>query len=1050
MAAAWPTMQHTFALGPGVDSTSTLRFPEGRPPQDLLRNHPVDLLISEHTTFQPQHAKGPPLHVLDVVSRAVLPPRLVIEIWDPAASTWDHGPLSKGIRTRWLAQRYRTFCKTLSATEVGGAIDQCRLLVVRQHTLDERDHGVWSWPATHPGDTPRSMSNLLTPDGLVPPHLFLRRPVQHTWDPAHDAMPWCPPRFGSLIRTPRGVRRLQPQELFTGLGLPSAPPHVLASGSTFLRHTTSLFHWEYLGSAFSPPAPASATRLSPLSSHLVPIPQPPPPSTTTSFTWHPPSLRAGGRWFRARLRSLWAAARTYGQRWVTIFNHGLTCLARHRLNYDHEGPNPSRLQLLWWEFPSEHWDALREGSSMNFMAPPPAGLTPNGEMDDEQRSVAGAFVDELIDLAVVKPLPKGGRLHASTPLFVVPKPGQPGQWRVIADMKRGGQNSTVCSEPVYLNRPLHILEQLHSGGWSAVVDASKFFYQFSTHPADHPYLGVIHPVTGEHFYWASLPMGAGNSPACAGRYGLAFLRLLRDHLVDPSITLVNTWGMKLQEQPFDPSLGHGFVLLAPDGSPAVRVWAHVDDFLIHGPTLEATTAALNLFMDLALQVGLLCHPKKLIPPTQTPKYTGFIFDTRSTPTLRVPTDKRERALAMVSHIRRLRRPVSALALSVVTGTLESLSDATPARIGHTYLRHLYDLIHPDGAPPGDGRYFGYVPLSPPATRDLAWWRTLLTRDLCRPARPTRAHVLVPTFGDGSGTGTGGTLQVGLSTTMWMSQWQPHVFHHSSNWKELKTLELTLTQLLHSHRNSVRGATVFYFTDNAVTYYVTSAGSSRSPGLHTLVESIKLTELTLGCTLQPIHVPGRLIIAQGTDALSRGIWASPLHHYCDRPALTAGIFSAAAPPLSLAHHFSARLTAHRLPASIWPSLLPPSPSALHSWTVYAPPPELARQAIIFFLELWVESPWDTGALFFVPRVLTASWHHVSRHLQEVATLSPDALPHPAGLPIPTVVLTVLPFCSSLPSSPPVDPRRSPTPDRHAHRRAADTLRRLPGTPVQPSY
>ena len=97
MAAAWPTMQHTFALGPGVDSTSTLRFPEGRPPQDLLRNHPVDLLISEHTTFQPHHAKGPPLHVLDVVSRAVLPPRLVIEIWDPAASTWDHGPLSKGI-----------------------------------------------------------------------------------------------------------------------------------------------------------------------------------------------------------------------------------------------------------------------------------------------------------------------------------------------------------------------------------------------------------------------------------------------------------------------------------------------------------------------------------------------------------------------------------------------------------------------------------------------------------------------------------------------------------------------------------------------------------------------------------------------------------------------------------------------------------------------------------------------------------------------------------------------------------------------------------------
>ena len=35
--------------------------------------------------------------------------------------------------------------------------------------------------------------------------------------------------------------------------------------------------------------------------------------------------------------------------------------------YVAHGANPEQLQVLWWEFPREHWDALREGSRMNFL-----------------------------------------------------------------------------------------------------------------------------------------------------------------------------------------------------------------------------------------------------------------------------------------------------------------------------------------------------------------------------------------------------------------------------------------------------------------------------------------------------------------------------------------------------------------------------------------------------------------------------------------------------------------------------------------------------------
>jgi hypothetical protein len=103
----------------------------------------------------------------------------------------------------------------------------------------------------------------------------------------------------------------------------------------------------------------------------------------------------------------------------------------------------------------------------------------------------------------------------NTPLFVVPKEGQPGKWRVIADMLRGGQNMCKGNDPTVLPWISHILDLMYEGGYSAVVDASKFSYQFKTHPDDRKYLGLVHPVTGVSYAYCGLPMGAGQSPSLA-------------------------------------------------------------------------------------------------------------------------------------------------------------------------------------------------------------------------------------------------------------------------------------------------------------------------------------------------------------------------------------------------------------------------------------------------------------------------------------------------------------------------------------------------------
>lgn len=84
--------------------------------------------------------------------------------------------------------------------------------------------------------------------------------------------------------------------------------------------------------------------------------------------------------------------------------------------------------------------------------------------------------------------------------------------------------------------------------------------------------------------------------------------------------------------------------------------------------------------------------------------------------------------------------------------------------------------------------------------------------------------LIPNWGDGSGTGTGGTLGLpAQALKMWQGQWSPVVYRFSSNWKELKTLHLTLLQITDTDAASVHSTTVFYFTDNSTTYYGFASG-----------------------------------------------------------------------------------------------------------------------------------------------------------------------------------------------------------------------------------
>jgi hypothetical protein len=106
-------------------------------------------------------------------------------------------------------------------------------------------------------------------------------------------------------------------------------------------------------------------------------------------------------------------------------------------------------------------------------------ISPNSDMTDEQLNIAEEFLEELVSLGILIEV-DSEYVRANAPTFCLPKPGQPGQWRILADMRKGRQNEAIGPDPTVFPKTSFILDQLYTNGFSAVVDVSKYFYNFPT------------------------------------------------------------------------------------------------------------------------------------------------------------------------------------------------------------------------------------------------------------------------------------------------------------------------------------------------------------------------------------------------------------------------------------------------------------------------------------------------------------------------------------------------------------------------------------------
>ena len=218
----------------------------------------------------------------------------------------------------------------------------------------------------------------------------------------------------------------------------------------------------------------------------------------------------------------------------------------------------------------------------------------------------------------------------------------------------------------------------------------------------------------------------------------------------------------------------------------------------------------------------------------------------------------------------------------------------------------------------------------------------------------------------------------------MGTWAAHVHSFSSNWRELKTLHLTLQRESQREDSRSHNTTFFYFTDNLVTYYVVNNGSARNPRLQALIYQIKTLEHHLGCFLEVVHIPGTTIIQQGSDDLSRGLWLSTRRNHIPIQRLLPALFDSVQlhPDWETALHALLPFTKHEKLTHIDWAADWTADSILDRCTVWTPPPEMAQQALFRLLKLWTERPLTTSAVILIPRVLQQRWQRMSRHLHQL--------------------------------------------------------------------
>ena len=284
------------------------------------------------------------------------------------------------------------------------------------------------------------------------------------------------------------------------------------------------------------------------------------------------------------------------------------------------------------------------------------------------------------------------------------------------------------------------------------------------------------------------------------------------------------------------------------------------------------------------------------------------------------------------------------------------------------------------------------------------------------------------FVDASSGGFGASVERPDGTHARNGLWGKDAEDASSNYRELRNLVETVEG--EAAEDHMRECELWVFTDNSTAESCFHKGSSSSKLLHELVLRLRKVEMETGMTLYVVHCAGTRMIAQGTDALSRGSLLEGVMAGRDMLSFVDLAKSAVErhpPLLDFIREVTGRPRLEALEPRDWffkghgmiggrrdkHGVWLPRHEKSGATYLWAPPPVVADAALEELLKA-VQKRQDAYHFIVIPRIFSPHWFRLFCKLCDVSCLFPVGSSHwPASMHEPVWIGLVLPFVKHRP-------------------------------------
>ena len=543
--------------------------------------------------------------------------------------------------------------------------------------------------------------------------------------------------------------------------------------------------------------------------------------------------------------------------------HGRYAYTEELLALERRGATPpTRQEIIRGFLPEEAWgqylDAHPDGEFANFLRRGirhgfRVGYDPSHSLRGSARnhqSVANNkdAVDRYVQHEVVcgKLATTSSRVHTN-PIGLIPKPAQPGKFRLIVDLSapaghsvNDGISPELCSlSYASVDDAACLLRHYGRGTLMAKLDLRSAYRMVPVHPHDQWLLGI---QWGKHTYVdKALPFGLRSAPK--------IFNAVADGLA---------WAMLCE------GIAHPI--------------HYLDDFLFCGPpNTGSCQAALGKAIPICHQLGLPIAPEKVEGPSTTITFLGIEIDSVAQ-VLRLPDKKLNRLRGMLAEWEG-RRSATKHQLQSLIGHLSHASKVV--KPGRTFMR---EVIRTMSIPRASHHL---TRLNAQCRADLAWWSIFLASwngISLFPGLPLGETITA----DASGSWGCGAF-CSHPPQWFQCEWPVH--WKSVNIAVKEMVPFVVASAMWGH--SWRGQRILFRSDNMAVVQTLGKHSAKDPQLAHLLRCLFFFEAHFGFEHEAVHVPG--VENTGADALSRNrsdIFLSLCPQAASQQAST--------PPLPLTH------------------------------------------------------------------------------------------------------------------------------------------------------